>query len=303
MEFLGQYRREGLGRKENRRYGLVFLMTVSFSMVLFSLFGARASVFEKARETLLDLSDPVLTVLGSPIRWVDQVFGDVSDYFDVMKQNQQLREENAELRTWMHEAITLRRQLDYFQGVFGVELPEKAAFVDGLVLGEVDTPFQRSMILNVGADDGVQNGYAVVEDEGMVGHIVTTGKSASRILLLTDPSSQTPVLVEGAEIEAILAGESRGKPSLRFFADREPAGLVEGQRVVTSGAGGVLPRGIPVGTIAAIDGKKITVGLYANYAGTDFVRVVKYNYAPDLTPVEEPASSSAAPPLEDGADG
>jgi rod shape-determining protein MreC len=287
MEILGQFRREGLGRRENRRLGLIFLMALSFSMVLFSLFGARASVFEKAREALLDISEPVLSVLGSPIRWVDARFGDLSDYFDVLDENKRLREENTELRAWMHEAITLQRQLEYFRGVLGVELPEPADYVDALVIGEVDTPFQRSMILNAGASQGIENGFAVVQDAGMVGHVVTTGKSASRILLLTDPSSRTPVVVEGAELEAILVGRSRGQPALTFFAIRDPEGLQAGQRVVTSGAGGVLPRGIPIGEVTDISDDGVRVRLFANYAGTDFVRVVKYRFQPDLTPVEQ----------------
>ena len=283
MEILGQHRREGLGRRENRRYGLFFLMALSFSMVLFSLFGARASVFEKARETLLDAANPVLSVLNAPIRWVDRRFGDISDYFNVMQQNQQLREENAELRGWMHEAISLQRQVNYFEGVLGVSMPEPADYVDASVIGEVNGPFQRAMILNAGTQQGVEPGFAVVEGEGLVGHVITSGKKTSRILLLSDPASRTPVLVEGAEQEAILAGQSRGQPALSFFAERQPEGLEVGQRVVTSGAGGILPRGIPVGEVAQIRGGSVRIKLYANYAGTDFVRIVKYHNQPDLS--------------------
>ncbi|MBB4659533.1 rod shape-determining protein MreC [Parvularcula dongshanensis] len=289
MTSLGYAKRDGLRRREERRYGLIFLTALSFFMVLFSLYGAQASVFEKARESVLDTFAPVLSVVGAPVRWTEARVGDVQDYFRIKAENERLREENAELRTWMHEALTLRSQLAYYETILDTHLPAPAAYVDAAVIGENGGPYQQALILSAGRDDGVRKGSAVVDDEGLLGRIVTAGRGASRVLLLTDYESRTPVFVEGVGAEALLAGRAGGLPVLQFFAE-PPADPIEvGTRVVTSGAGGLLPRGIPVGAVAARPDGTLGVALYADLGKADLVRVVDYAFPQE---VEEPAAET-----------
>ncbi len=293
MDVLGQSRQEGVGRKETRRTSLVFLMSFSFVMVIFSLYGANASVFDKARSTLLDFAAPVLNVLSKPVKWVDGRIGDVQDYVNVMEQNKQLREENDELRIWMNEALSLRRQVSYYERVYEMQPLPGAQFTDARVIGETNGPYTRAMILNAGRAQGVKAGNAVVNAEGMLGHIIEAGQGASRLLLLTDFNSSTPVVVEGADVEAILAGRFNNRPQLRFLERRDGVVLQPGMRVVTSGAGGVLPRGLPIGEVSRVTEKMITVDLYANYQSTDLVRVVNFDFPKDVTSEEEQAPEAA----------
>ena len=296
MEFIGETRREGFGRRERPRGPAVFLLSVSFFMVLFSLYGAQASVFEKARESVLDTFEPILTVVGAPVRWTGRRVGDVQDYFRVVSENERLRQENAELRGWVAEATELRRQLDYYETVLDTQLPEPASYVDAQVIGENGGPFSRAMILSAGRDDGVRTGSAVVDDGGLLGHVVTAGRGASRVLLLSDFDSRTPVFVEGVGAEALLTGRASGNPALSFFARPPEDPIRAGARVVTSGAGGVLPRGIPVGEVAGVQDGRVAVRLYADLGGADLVRVVDYAFPQDVDgdPGEEPELSDDA---------
>ncbi len=278
MEELGQFRREGLGKKSNRRLSLIFLLAVSVMMFVFSLYGAQASVFEKARETLLDIVEPVLSVFNRPLRFVDNRIGNITDYFNYLEQNERLREENAELRTWMNEAITLRRQVTYYQELLDVQFDEAAEAIDTRVVGETGGPYQRSLIINAGRSQGIETGDAVIDTEGLIGHVVTTGNSASRVLMLTDFSSRVPVFIEDAGIEAIVAGKYLDAPELMFLETRDIETLQPGMRIVTSGAGGNLPRGIPVGSVDSIDERTIKVRLFSKYNDTDFVRVLDYDF-------------------------
>ena len=278
MEFIGEARRDGSGRRERPRNGSVFLLSVSFFMVLFSLYGAQASVFEKARESVLDTFEPVLTVIGAPVRWTGRRVGDVQDYFRVVAENEKLRQENAELRGWVAEATELRRQVDYYETVLDTQLPEPASYVDATVIGENGGPFSRAMILSAGREDGVRTGSAVVDDGGLIGHVVTAGRGASRVLLLSDFDSRTPVFVEGVGAEALLTGRASGDPALSFFARPPEDPIQAGARVVTSGAGGLLPRGIPVGEVAGVEDGRVAVRLYADLGGADLVRVVDYAF-------------------------
>ena len=296
MEFLGQDRREGLGRKANSRFVLILLILVSGLLLLSSLYSAQASVFKKAREGVIDATAPVLELFAGPISYVHGVVGGVSDYFSVLEQNDALRQENAELRQWMEEALELRKIVSTYEGLQSYQAPPEAQPIDAFVIGEANDAFARSMIVNAGRAKNVETGQAVIDDNGLVGRIVHTGARASRVLLLTDIQSRIPVFIEGAEAEGILVGKTRDKPAVSFTESSDPIDIAPGQRVLTSGAGGVLPRGLPVGVIDGETREGITVNLYANYARTRMVRIINYEFPTiDDTPAdgEIPVDSGA----------
>jgi rod shape-determining protein MreC len=195
MEVLGQDRREGLGRKAESRVGLLLMILVSILLLLSSLYSAEASVFKKARETVIDTASPVLKILSGPIAYIQGVVGDITDYFNVLEQNQALREENAELRQWMNEALALRETLSSYQQLQGYHTPPNVTPIDAFVVGESNDAFAHSMIVNAGAKAGVERGQAVVDDRGLVGRIVDAGAKASRILLITDVQSRITVYI------------------------------------------------------------------------------------------------------------
>lgn len=296
MEFLGQDRREGLGRRAHSRFNLILLMLVSVLLLLSSLYSAQASVFKKAREGVMDAASPVLTLFAGPINAVNNMVGSVSDYFNVMEQNKALREENAELRQWMAEALELREVVAGYEALEGYQAPPAAQPINAFVIGEANDAFARSMIVNAGRSNNVEVGQAVVDPKGLIGRIVETGSNASRVLLLTDIQSRVPVYVEGANVEGILVGNTRDRPAISFTASAEEAEAATGQRVLTSGAGGALPRGLPVGVVSGEERGDIIVDLYANYARTRMVRVINYAF-PEVDP-----SEAEETPIADGED-
>lgn len=288
MEFLGQDRREGLGRRVHSRFVLILLILVSVLLLFSSLYSAQASVFQKAREGVMDAASPVLSLFAGPIGYVNGVAGSIGDYFNVMEQNKALRAENAELRQWMDEALELRELVATYDQIEGYATPPEAQPITAHVIGEANDAFARSMIVNAGRASNIEVGQAVVDDKGLIGRIVEAGGNASRVLLLTDIQSRIPVYVEGADLEGILVGNTRDYPEISFTASAEDAQVSVGQRVLTSGAGGALPRGLPVGEVRGDVRGDIIVDLYANYARTRLVRVINYAF-PEVDPVEEGA--------------
>ena len=301
MEFLGQDRREGLGRKANSRFVLFLLIAVSVLLLLSSLYSAQASVFKKAREGVIDAASPVLELFAGPIAYFNDVTGSVSDYFNVLEQNKALRQENAELRQWMDEALELRETVAAYKGLQTYVAPPEAQPIDAYVIGEANDAFARSMIVNAGRKRNVESGQAVVDEKGLVGRVVDTGAHASRVLLLTDIQSRVPVYVEGADVEGILVGKTRDDPTISFTASSAPIEVIPGQRVLTSGAGGVMPRGLPVGVVEGMARDDILVDLYTNYVRTRLVRIINYEF-PDIDAEadEAPADESGAPAPAEG---
>jgi rod shape-determining protein MreC len=292
MEFLGQDGREGFGRRANSRFVLILLILVSILLLLSSLYSAQASVFKKAREGVLDATAPVLEVFSGPVAYFNGLAGNVSDYFNVLEQNKALREENAELRQWMNEALELRKIVGAYDGLQTYRAPPAAQPIDAYVIGETNDAFARSMIVNAGRAQNIEAGYAVVDNRGLIGRIVDTGARASRVLLLTDVQSRIPVYVEGAAVEGLLVGNTKGKPAITITEGANDVAIAQGQRVLTSGAGGVMPRGLPVGVIDGEHDDDIMVDLYANYARTRLVRIINYEFPEVGEPLDE---------VEDGA--
>ena len=278
MDVLGQDRREGLGRKSDSQISLLLLILVSLILLLSSLYSAEASVFRKARETMLDAAAPILSVFAGPVAAVQDAFGNVGEYFNVLEQNKALREENAQLRQWMDEARRLRTTIASYEALASYHAPPGVVPIDAFVIGESNDAYSRSMITNAGARAGVQEGQAVVSDQGLVGRIVDVSRNASRVLLLTDSESNIPVYVEGAFIEGILAGRSTRRPSIAFSQSGDLSGLEVGMRVFTSGAGAVIPRGLSVGVIDQVSESEALIKLDANYAQTRMVRIVNFDF-------------------------
>jgi rod shape-determining protein MreC len=145
------------------------------------------------------------------------------------------------------------------------------------------SPFRRSAMVNVGRIDGVTDGSAALDGSGLVGRIAGVGPRSSRIILLTDASSRVPAVVRPSGQRAIVTGDNGQAPALDFID--QGAELKPGDRVVSSGDGGLYPPDILIGRVAVgADGRQRVV-LAADYHRLDFVRVVR---ATSLAPIDGP---------------
>lgn len=294
MDVLGQDKREVFGTRSNSQTGLLLFSLVSLILLLSSLYAAEASVFKKARETALEAASPVLTFFSGPIGWVRDRVGDVGDYFRVLEQNEALREENAALRQWENEARSLRAVISALEELDVYKAPPSAKPINAFVIGEANEAYAHSMIVNAGAKDGAARGFAAVDERGMIGRIVDVSANASRILLLNDIQSRIPVFVEDSFVEGLLVGRSTSNPTIAITMLANGDRIDPGQRVITSGAGGVLPRGLEVGVVSKVTDKEAIVELSADYARTRLVRIINYEFPQvEETQAEEPAAEAA----------
>ncbi len=295
MEVLGRERRDVFGAKSNSQVGLLLFSLVSLILLLSSLYAAEASVFKKARETALEAATPVLTAFSGPVRWVQDRVGDIGDYFRVLEQNKALREENAALRQWEDEARSLRSVIAALEELDVYKAPPSVKPINAFVIGEANEAYAHSMIVNAGAKDGAALGLAAVDERGMIGRIVDISANASRILLLNDIQSRIPVFVEGSFVEGLLIGRSTSNPTIAITMLANGERIEPGQRVITSGAGGVLPRGLKVGVVSKVSDKEAVVELAADYARTRMVRIINYSF-PQIADTDlQPAAAASGP--------
>ena len=240
-----------------------------------------------------DLTASAMQVVAGPAaegkRWIDGV----GTFFSVYEENQRLRDENAKLRLAQSEVGELQRKVERYEQLLKVPTEAPVSGVAGRVIADMSGPFLRTILVNAGSDQGVLKGQAVVDDRGLLGRIVGTGRKSSRVLLLSDLNSRIPVIVEGANLKAILAGDNSDRPTLEYL----PPGsrLVAGARVLTTADGGALPPGIVVGVV--VKGQSAPrVELFTSERRADFVRVLQYQAPVDVDEEPEaPAPENAAP--------
>ncbi len=280
-----------------QRFGFLVLFSAAAGLMIMDR--AEVEAARALRITIIDLAAPVLDALSRPIESVNDMAAEMSALLDLRAENARLREKAERLERWAVVAHGLNNENEDLRKLLNFDPETEPVFVTGRVVGDSGSPFVRTMLVNAGAVDGVKKGQAAVTGAGLVGHVVEAGRNAARILLLTDFNSRIPVMLEPAGYRAILAGDNSNINHLEFLDD--DARIVVGERVVTSGDGGVLPPGLPVGTVASVSGNVVQVRPVVDPGRVEYVRLLDWEPL-RLEPVPEtpPATADNEPADEAG---
>lgn len=248
---------------------LVSILVVCLVMLTLQArgYGARAG------DAVALVMTPIQTAIAAVPRAAVAVWSVYLDWKGVRAENRRLREENQRLRVealWVTEAAEenqrLRRLLDLRNRLPIATLP-------GEVIAREWGGWVRSLTVNRGRGDDVQRLTAVISPDGLVGRIVEVRTGASIVQVLTDPSSTVGAHALRTRTPGIVEGEPRGTIRFKYMA-RDGAGLAVDDIIVTSGLGGVFPRGVPIGRVRAIDDRGSALFHYALLAPVvDFARV------------------------------
>jgi rod shape-determining protein MreC len=243
---------------------------------------------------------PVGDVLAAPGRWTGAGVDTVRDYFGAASENRELKAELREMRQWRDVAIALKDENARYRTLLGLKTDPPIPMVGARIVTDSRGPFADTRLANTGSEHGVKAGNPVMSENGLVGRVIGVTNGASRVLLLTDIASRTPVMIDRTNARAILTGDGGPNPRLDYLRGRDP--IREGDRLLTSGDGGVLPRGLPVGTaVRGLDGRWRAV-LASDKAPIDFVRILLFE---DFTQVvnQKELSKTPAPPPTPGPGG
>ncbi len=233
---------------------------------------------------------PVGGVFSAPVRWTGAAGDHIGGYFFAVSENRRLKAENAELKQWRDQAIAMKTVNERYEALMGIRTEPPVPMAAGATVQDVRGPFANARLIDVGATRGVRIGNPVMNEHGVVGRVVGTTPGISRVLLLTDVASRTPVLIERTDQRALLTGDASGNPRLAYVRG---VGIQPGDRVLTSGDGGGFPRGLPVGIVAkGVDGSW-RVKLFSDRGAVDYVRVLLFQSFGQLAD----ANALNAPPL------
>jgi rod shape-determining protein MreC len=256
-----------------KRRGLLLLTTVSGVCLVLLTLQSRGQSSSGAADALAVVTAPIQTVLAKISQGAVGVWSTYTDWRDVRAENRRLREEVQRLKI---EALRVDETLDEngrLRKLLTLQQQLPLHTLAGEVIAREWGGWVRSLTVNRGRADRVARLTAVIAPTGLVGRIVDVRPGTAIVQVLTDPASTVSAHVLRTRTPGIVEGDPRGTVRFKFMA-RDGAGIQIGDLVLTSGLGGLFPRGVPIGQVRAIDDRGSALFHYATLAPTvDFARV------------------------------
>ena len=268
-----------------RKFGLL-LALVGVCLLLLTLqsrgYGARASDFVAVVTTPLQAGYARVT-RGALAVWTTYL-----DWKNVRAENRRLRAEIERLRV---EALRVSETDDEnrrLRTLLALQERLPLTTLAGEIIAREWGGWVRALTVNRGRADRVARMTAVISPFGLVGRVVDVRPGSAIVQVLTDPASTVGAHVVRTRTPGIVEGEPRGTIRFKYLA-RDGAALQVGDVLVTSGQGGLFPRGIPIGRVRAIDDRGAALFNYAaldpavDFGRVDEVLVVTGRSPQDLT--------------------
>ena len=241
---------------------------------LFLLWRIDSPRVERLRMEITDRVISNFATITAPVTSAVNILRSARGYTRIYQQNQELRRELQQMKAWKEAALQREQENARLLDLNNVRLDPKFTKITGVVLADSGSPFRQTVLLNVGRRDGIMDGWAAIDGIGLVGRIAGVGERTSRVILLTDTSSRIAVSIESNGQRAMIVGDNTSHPPLEFLED--PETVRPGDRVVTSGDGGVFPSGLLVGQVTQTQSGRLRVRLAADMQRLEFLRVVRH---------------------------
>jgi len=260
------------GRAFAQRFAYAILACAAITLMIISQ--AEPRLVETLRVGVADAVAPVFSFFSRPATTIADGVDELGGMLVVHERNERLESDNATLRKWQAVAEQLGYENEMFRRLLKVVPDQRTQFVTARVIADSGGPFIHMVMVNAGQSHGVRRGQAVVNHDGLVGRVLEAGEHTARILLLTDLNSRIPVVLEESRDRTILRGDNSPHPYLAFLATG--AQVKPGDRIVTSGEGGMFPPALDVGIVSAVDKDRATVHPFVVWERLDYVTILDY---------------------------
>ena len=263
-------------KRFGQQFTAFFFIVASIALLIFGR--SQTQLIEQTRAQIFATFIPVITIVDIP-REATSGFSDwIRNIAIVYSDNEFLREENAELKRQLAAATELEIDNLRLKNLLNIKDGTVSTITASRIVADSNSPFFKSMLINSGTSEGVSKGHAVVNEEGVIGRTINVARNSSRVLLLNDINSRIPVKFSESGVNVILAGNNSALLNINFMPADERVSV--GDKVLTSGMGGVFPPDLPVGEVSEITALgEIRVKPSVNLDRLNYVSVVEYEIA------------------------
>ena len=230
---------------------LLWVILIACVLLLLSMNTGQERSWSPLEQVVVELTAPVERVFQWTVAWTEGIWSDYFFLVNVRKENTALRKELNTLRMensrYRELLFTHARLKALFQFKQSLDIPSVAAQVIGLD----PTGWFRSVIIDKGAHAGIMVDMPVVNASGVVGRVVSVSPHYAKVLLLTDQNSAVDSLIQRSRDRGMVRGLKTETCALDYMTKTSDVRV--GDTVVTSGLGGVYPKGIPIGKVTAVE--------------------------------------------------
>lgn len=270
-----------------KKFAIVLAFMVAFVFMLLNK--SENILIEKTSTTAKEIVSSAVDVLVMPATALFKGYEYLRSLRKIDMENRALREENRRLTIANAKSRALEIENRLLARMLNYTVPPEASFITAKVVAEEGNAFAHALTVYTGGSPNVRKGQVVISDKGVIGRVELSGRNYAKIFLINDINSKIPVMAEKSRVRGVLSGENDPLPKMIFIPI--DAGIEIGDRIVTSGIGGVFPSGLPVGEVISIDKDGVRVRPFDNLNRLEYVQIVDYKL-PD--PADEFAGGDIA---------
>ena len=269
-DFIIAIRSAFLKKGTKQRFSLLGLLFFSILLIVLGKFNFTAINYLKI--TINEVVYRISFVASLPEKYIGYSYRAVEEHIRFYNDYNLKKEELEKLKSKKYETIFLEAENKRLKKVLN-DINYSSELVIAKVLIDKQSPFLRSIIINKGSKNNINKGMAVLSDSYLLGKVVEVNYTTSRVLLLSDLNSKIPVTIEPGSIQSILSGDGEKSGVLLYIKDNFL--IVEESIIYTSGTGGLLKSGIPIGKIKQNENQN-NVNFFVDFSQLRYVKVSSY---------------------------
>lgn len=261
--------------------GIVITIILLILIVVFSNGENNASFFENVASKLVMPVQNGLTYLKNKISGNDTFFTDINK---LKEENEQLLAKNSELEQSLRELENIKSENETLKEY--LDLTEKYGeynTIPAYIINKDISNYSKTIVINVGSDDGIKENMTVIADQGLVGHVISVTNNTAKVRTIVDTSSSVSCSLSTTDESIVCKGTLEEESALKAMYIPDDDGIIQGDSVETSGLGGIYPKGIHVGSIKRVVNTRNATDRYAivetavNFDKLDTVLVITNN--------------------------
>lgn len=249
----------------HKKKGTVGIIVTALLLTLIVVFSnvntSNKSYIESAVSKLIVPIQNGLTYLKNKISGNNSFFTDINN---LKKENEELQKKNSELEQSLRELEMIKAENSVLKEYAKIaeKYPEYET-VPGYVINEDYSNYSRTIIINVGKNDGIEENMTVIADSGLVGHVISVTDTTAKVQTIIDSANSISSTVSSSRQRIVCKGMLDEKNLLKASYIETDAILIKGDHIETSGIGGIYPKGIHIGEIEEIIETKNITDRYA----------------------------------------
>ena len=241
--------------------GIVITIIILILIVVFSNSDSEISFFENAASKLVMPVQNGLTYLKNKVSGNSTFFTDISN---LKSENEELTKKNSELEQSLRELENIKSENETLKEYLGLtEKYGEYKTIPAYIINKDISNYSKTVVINVGSDDGIKENMTVIADQGLVGHVISVTKNTAKVRTIIDTSSSVSCSLSTTEESIVCKGTLEEGSALKAMYIPDEDGIIQGDSVETSGLGGIFPKGVHVGSIKKVVNTKNATDRYA----------------------------------------